>query len=115
MTTLAVVDCWIGNTHPTTGCHGMNAALNDLTTVPLGRTVLHVSLIGILSLAATVWAFVATRSEARYLHTSGGERNVFNAWWLTGVLGALAAVWIVLPEQGFQLFNAVWMHLGGHA
>jgi hypothetical protein len=115
MTMLAVIDCYIGNGHPTTGCHGINAFLNDLTTIHLGAILLHGSPLALVTVAAAAWAFHATRSEASFPHSPDGERAVSHAYWLTALLGIGAAIWLILPEQGFQFYNAIWLHLGGHS
>jgi hypothetical protein len=109
------VDCYIGNAHPTAGCHGMNAFLNDLATIPLGHVLLHLSALALISLAVAAWSLRAIRSEARYAHTPGGERSLTHAYWLSGVFVLGTAVWLVIPEQGFQFYNALWLHLGGHS
>lgn len=102
----------ISNNHLVHGFSGLNSLFNDLTAVPAGTVLLHVSGMVLLLGAVSAWAVTAWRREAGHVHEAAGNRSLSRAGLGAAFLCALTIGFLLVPVSVIDLLNPIARALG---
>jgi hypothetical protein len=102
----------IDDQHLVSGFNGLNQLMNDLTVIPVGRTVIHVSGMVLLLAAVSVWAVNAWRREARYQHEVAGTRALGQVGALALAMCGLTLAWALVPVSTMGVITPIARSIG---